>query len=237
MIKKFFGLGDVFIYAISDTTLQGHLYKKGDIISYFSEVKVALGYDITHKEGSSTTRQLSYIEQEPYSLTISQVPNTEEVDKLFFAESVPTTIEYTTVTKYRNVKSIIFLTGNRSPFKVKMFSNGKEIEQNEEIYYDEEGKIINLDKSYDLVEVISYFRSEGRERTFDKPQLGYLGIKAVIEGKIGDKEGTFVLEIPKVDMVSEPMMDLTDESNYKVNLSFALINEKRSEPRVVFIDG
>lgn len=237
MIKKFFGLGDVFIHAASDTNLQGHLYKKGDIISHFSEVKVALGYDITHKEGASTTRQLSYVEQEPYSLVISQVPNTKEVDKLFFTEGVPTTVEYTTITKYRDVKSIIFLTGTKSPFKIKMFSEGKEIEQNSDIYYDEVEGIAHLDKSYDLVEVMSYFKSEGEERTFDKPNLGYLEIKAVIEGKVGDKEGTFILEIPKVDMVSEPMMDLTEESNYNVALSFALINEKRSQPRVVFING
>lgn len=237
MIRKFFGQGDVFIYATSDVVLQGEAFKKGDMISYFAGVQLALGYNLIHKESESRVRQLSYTEQQPYSLNIAQVPNTKEVDKLFFSKSVNKSCNYTTVRTYTDVKSIIFLKEKESPFKVKMFSKGEEIKQEGIISYNKDEGFIDLDKSYDSVDVISYFKADGEERDFNKPEIGYVTIKATIKGKIGDKDGTFVLSVPLADLVSEPVMDLTEESNYNLTLSFALINPERYEPKVVFIDG
>lgn len=237
MIRKFFGEGDVFIYTNSATTLQEKQYNKGDMIAYFSRVQLALGYDLKHKESVAATRQLSYTEQEPYSLTVAQVPNTKEVDKLFFKEMVKTEVPYSTITTYKNVEEVIFLKDKTSPLKIKMFSNGEEVVQEGSVSYSKEDNMINLDKKYDSLDVISYHEESGEKRSFDRPNLGYLSVKGVIKGKVGDKEGTFVLDVPLVDLVSEPVMDLTEDSNYNLTLSFALINPEKNKPSVVFVNG
>lgn len=232
MIRKFFGLGDVFIHAASDTTLKGVTYKTGEQIAYFSGVPVSLEYLLDHKQSMSTKRELSYTERHPQALNIGSVPNTKELEKIFFKKSKEEEVSYSVVDTYEGIKDYtIFLKRKQSPLKIKTFSRGKEIQS---ILNDD--NTITLHEDYERVDVISEFKGVGERRSFDKPELGYVSIKATIMGKVDGKEEVFLLDVPKADLVSEPQIDLSLDSNYNVSLSFALINEERNKPTVVQID-
>lgn len=235
MIRKFFGQGDLFIYAVSDTVLQGETYKKGDNIAYFAGVDLALEYDLEHKQGESTKREMSFVERQPYALNVGRVPNTKELDKIFFTENNTETVEYSTIRKYDNIRNTIYLKDSKSPLEVKMFSEGQEVLGT----LNEDGDSIKLesDDFYKSIDVISSYEEEGLKRDFNKPDLGYVRIEAAIRGKFGAKEGVFLLNVPLADLISEPSMNLSDESNYEVSLSFALINEQTNQPTVVYIEN
>ena len=234
MIRKFFGQGDVFINAVSELELKGKVYEKGDTIAYFKGVGVSLEYALDHKEGRSTSRELSHIQRSPSVLNITGVPNTKELEKIFFEEGVREEVNYSTIEKYYDVKNTIYLKGNSSPSKVRMFSNKEEIEI---INYDKEQKKLEFIGSYTEVEVLSDYKVEGMRRGFDKPNIAYVSVNATIKGKVGDKEGIFILDVPLADLVSEPSIDLSDTPNYGTMLSFALINADRNKPTVVEVNG
>lgn len=233
MIRKFFGQGDVFIYAVSETRLKGKTYNKGDQIAYFSGVPVSLEYLLDHKQSSTSKRELSFVERHPQALNIGSVPNTKELEKIFFEESGKEEVLYSIVDNYENIADqTIYLKRSQSPLKVKMFSKGIEI-----------GGVLNsdntitLDEDFTKVDVISTFKKEGQRRSFEKPNLGYVAIKATILGTVNEEESVFILDVPLADLVSEPQMDLSIDSNYNVSLSFALINESQNKPTVVQING
>lgn len=233
MIRKFFGRGDVFIYATSNINLKGKKYLKDEQIAYFSDVSLSLEYLLDHKQAMTSGRELSYVERHPQVLNINNVPNTDELEKIFFENSSKEEVSYSIIDKYKDIKGkTIFLKRNESPVKVKTFSNGKEL-----ISTLNDDNTVTLEDNYKSVEVISTFVKEGERRGFDKPHIGYVKIKATIAGKVGDEEGLFLLEIPLADLVSEPQMDLTEDSNYNVFLSFALINKAVNKPTVVRING
>lgn len=239
MIRKFFGQGDLFIKAKSATTLKGVNYEEGDIIAYFIAVELALGYQLMHKEGASTKREMSYIERQPYSLTVGSVPNTAQVDRLFFKETKRVEVEYSTARTYSDVDEMILLQEMQSPIKVKTFIHGEEVKgvvdlQERTVTF---GDDVTKGERIKEVDVVSTFVDSGEERGFDKPELGYFSLEGTIKGKFGDLDGTFVLNIPLAHMISEPVMDLSPESNYHLNLSFALINDIANPPKVVFING
>lgn len=236
MIKKFFGQGDVFIYALSPTHIRGVDYNTGDLISYFSSVNLALNYNLEHKEGSDTVRQVSHIKREPYSLNIGNIDNTFELDKLFFKGGEAEETTYSVTKKYENVRDLIYLQEIKSPLEIKMFSNGRELNK-EDYEYDQEEKSVSIPGFFKELEVLMTFKEEGEVRTFDKPDIGYVKIEATIRGEMGNQKGTFVLRIPTADLISEPAMDLTEMSNYALGLSFAIVNSRAKPPTTVFING
>lgn len=233
MIRKFFGNGDVFIHAIGETKLKGKTYQKGDQIAYFSNVPVALEYTLDHKQAVTSKRELSFVERHPQVLNIGSVPNTKELEKIFFESGKEETTLFSIVDRYENIKNqTIYLKRNESPVKVKMFSKNGEVEgvlNND--------NTISLESDVKEVDVISTFERIGSKRGFEKPNLGYVSIKATIIGSVDGEEKVFILDVPLADLISEPQMDLTLESNYGVSLSFALINESRNKPTVVEING
>ena len=123
MIRKFFGNGDVFIYVTSDTVLQGEEFKKGEQIAYFANVPLALEYTIDHKESSARDRKLSYIERSPQALNIGGVPNTKELERIFFGKIETVDTSYSIVDTFKNTQdNTLYLKRNQSPLKVRMFS-------------------------------------------------------------------------------------------------------------------
>lgn len=232
MIRKFFGQGDVFIYAKSDTTLKGITYRAGEQIAYFSGVSMALEYLLDHKEAQTSSRQLSNVIRHPHVLNIGGVPNTKELEKIFFTESRKEEVTFSVVDSFTDVEDMIFLKRQTLPLKVRMFSDKKEITGTLN-----EDNSIDIDGAYKKVDVVSTFKADGGRRGFDKPNIGYVSIKATVIGKLGDKESVFILDVPTADLISEPIVDLSDESNYNLSLSFALINADKNKPTVVQIDG
>lgn len=234
MIRKFFGHGDVFIKSVSNIKLQGETYNSGDTIAYFKGVSISLEYALNHKEATTVGRELSHIQRYPSVLNISGIPNTKELERIFFEEPQEEEVEYSTVEVYPDVKNTIYLREKTSPVKVRMFSNKKEIEIDD---YNEEEMKISFQGSYEAVEVVSTFKEVGERRGFDKPKISYVSIHATIKGLKGEDDSIFILEVPKADLVSEPTIDLSDAPNYGTMLSFALINADQNKPTVVQING
>lgn len=184
---------------------------------------MALDYDLRHTEAESKGRQLSYVETKPYALTISEVPNNNELDKLLYADYEVKMVSFKEIKTIKMPESIEFLEINLIPTKINVYANEEEIE----FTFDQERLAIELDDSYDEIMIIMEFEKEGREYPFDKPEIGYVEVQATVKGRFGDEDGIFAVILPIADLVTEPSTVMTEESNYQTTLSFALMNNSK----------
>lgn len=223
MIKKFFGKGDVFINVKSPTTVHGKRYETGETIAFFSNVSVALDYDLRHSESESRGRVLSYVSTQPYALTISDIENNQYLDRLMYDNYETKTVKYKEIKTIKFPNEVEYLNNSLIPATIKAYYNGGEVN----IAFDEEHNAVNFEELYDRVDLVMEFEKTGKEYSFDKPNLGYLEIEATIKGRFGEQDGTFAVKLPTTDLVTEPMTVMTDTSNYLTSLSFALVNNEK----------
>lgn len=231
-IRKFYGKGDLFVKAGSDVFVSGIEYKKGDIISYFENVEMNLGYNITHKEATDKKAQVSYTEINPYSFNVIGVKNSQEVDKLFFNMDRRDEVQFSIIEKHYNNEDEIYLKNNSIPAEVKVYNNGKLIESE---YFKETNSVKFNGKFKELDVIVSYIKNS-TILDFNKPDLGYFELEGTVEGKFGEREGYFNISIPTAHLVSEPEIAITESSSYNTSLSFVVIEDIRKPLTLNFID-
>lgn len=233
-MKKFNGSGSVVVRSIGETTLNGVVYQENDIIAKFEEVDVMLTYESLEKESKTDAVKLGYNKYNPYSFHLNNVRNTEELNTLHYIVKskgvLSETLKIQNEMEPSSFGKILLKVPTGSVLKVETFSDGKRIYP--EVNLDD-GYIV-LDKKYNKVKNYIFYEQISDEFMIEKPQFGYVRITAFIEGKLGEKRGTFSLDIPTANLVTDPSFDLS-ENTYGANLTFSVI-ENGKKPVVRFFE-
>lgn len=222
MIKKFYGKGNVFIKANSPITLNGKTYLKGDIITYFDEVKLVLGHKVDVAEGTTNRLEVVDVNSSPMNLFVSGVKNDQRLDKIFFEEGIEANAELISIEKVERPSTVLYLKDSKSLSKVRAFSEGVEVP----VVLDKENGTITLEKNYSELEILSFFSKKGVQRTLKKPEIGYVNIVAVVEGYLGENKGNFILDIPKAAMITDPSFDFSEDPEYLTDIAFLVITDR-----------
>lgn len=231
-IRKFYGKGDLFVRAGSDTLVSGVEYKKGEVISFFENVEMNLGYTVTHKEAYVNKPEVSHTEINPYSFNVVGVENGKEVDKLFFNLGVEEEVSFSIIEKHYNCIDEVFLKKDLIPAEIKVYNKGKIIESE----YFKDSNSVRFDGKFKELNILITYTKNSTILNFNRPDLGYFQLEGTVEGKFGDKEGFFNISIPTANLISEPEVAITESSSYNTTLSFVVIEDKSNPLSLNFID-
>lgn len=231
MIKKFYGRGNIFVKAKSTTNINGKIYKEGDIITFFDDVQIALGHKVTVAEGANRALQVVDVQSEPLNLLLNNVKNNKQLDKIFYTEGVDVTTETIKVESITNPDMLLYLKEDESLFKVKVFSDGEEVPS----IFDKDDFTVQLSEKYSKIEILLFKTKKGVKRTLEKPEFGYFNIVGVVDGILGEKEGTYILDIPSASLISDPGFDISENPEYHTSIAFLVVDSPRSKVTITYV--
>lgn len=231
--KKFNGTGQVFILAKHPTTILGVTYETNDVIACLNDVNMFLGYSGLQKSstnGSGTVAASSHYN--PLTFSLTEVKNQKELNKFFYSDFREEKQLLVKLQKEENAEGTIYLKTTSSPLKVRAFSDGKLIDG----IFDKDNATFTVSEKYKSLDLFIYTQENSELFNLRKPDFGYFSILGIVKGKLGEKSGKIALNIPTVELVTDPAFDLSEDT-YTANLAFAVVNNGREEPTIAFIDG